>query len=278
MNRHYSPSQLGMWTRCPRQWQYRYLEGLMLPPVGAMALGSAVHRASARHFNGILACRPGLAHAAFCDAAAEAYDAAAAEVDWTGDGHDREGEDRGALKDTCVTIAGRWRAERCDHLDTPIAVEARLETVFGDRPWSLVTILDLVTSPSGADTTTVTVRDLKTKRKAPAGAIRGTPSIDESVRDQLLLYAEAWCATAATAPDRRPQLPALACEYAWPRGTVSVPLAPSRAAIDLVIEDLDAMHAQISAGLFPRRRQGWHCAEKTCGYWSRCMAAIVTDR
>jgi len=42
---HISHSQINMWLRCPRQWKYRYVDGLKIPPSGALIVGSAYHSA-----------------------------------------------------------------------------------------------------------------------------------------------------------------------------------------------------------------------------------------
>jgi len=47
---HVSHSQINMWLRCPRQWQYRYVDGLKIPPSGALIVGSAYHSALEGNF------------------------------------------------------------------------------------------------------------------------------------------------------------------------------------------------------------------------------------
>jgi len=42
---HVSHSQINMWLRCPKQWEYRYVGGLKIPPSGALIVGSAYHSA-----------------------------------------------------------------------------------------------------------------------------------------------------------------------------------------------------------------------------------------
>jgi putative RecB family exonuclease len=45
-----SNSQVGMWMRCPRQWEFRYIKGLKIPPKGVMVQGSAYHAALRANF------------------------------------------------------------------------------------------------------------------------------------------------------------------------------------------------------------------------------------
>jgi len=42
---HLSVSQLGTYARCPRQYEFRYIKGVISPPQARMAEGTAVHRA-----------------------------------------------------------------------------------------------------------------------------------------------------------------------------------------------------------------------------------------
>ena len=36
-------SMIGMFDRCPKQYEQRYVEGLRIPPASAMIVGSGVH-------------------------------------------------------------------------------------------------------------------------------------------------------------------------------------------------------------------------------------------
>ena len=47
---HWSPSSLGMFQRCPYQWQQRYIKGRKIPPAEAPFVGSAVHAGLERNF------------------------------------------------------------------------------------------------------------------------------------------------------------------------------------------------------------------------------------
>lgn len=48
---HLSVSSIKMFMRCARQWEFRYVKGLIIPPAGAMILGSAYHHALAKGFS-----------------------------------------------------------------------------------------------------------------------------------------------------------------------------------------------------------------------------------
>ena len=40
---HLSASQIAMFQRCPKQWEFRYVKKMKMPPTGPMVMGSAVH-------------------------------------------------------------------------------------------------------------------------------------------------------------------------------------------------------------------------------------------
>ncbi|MBI5244050.1 MAG: PD-(D/E)XK nuclease family protein, partial [Elusimicrobia bacterium] len=42
--RHLSATQIGMFLRCPRQYEFRYMQGLKQPPSGAMVQSKVWHR------------------------------------------------------------------------------------------------------------------------------------------------------------------------------------------------------------------------------------------
>ena len=42
---HISHSQLDMWRRCPRSWEFRYVRGIRSPASGPLILGGAYHKA-----------------------------------------------------------------------------------------------------------------------------------------------------------------------------------------------------------------------------------------
>uniref|UniRef100_A0A6M3LEG0 Putative PD-(D/E)XK nuclease superfamily protein n=1 Tax=viral metagenome TaxID=1070528 RepID=A0A6M3LEG0_9ZZZZ len=282
---HYSPSSVGMFDRCPRAWHYRYTEGIKTPPAAAMIVGSSVHTAQARHFGDVLDGAGGLDVDEYAVVAAEDYDRRAAEVDWA-----REDVDSGSHKDRAVYMARAHRQLIVPTVEDVAAVEheirlspeaidglaaaLRLETPICGP--ALVCILDVVDRPVGV----TRVRDLKTRGKAPSGVTayrkRGDPAaleVDTAHRIQLAAYKLAdWARSRAK--------PLTSVDYVWAgKGgdAVSVPVELTDADLRLFLDDLRAMDRQVRAGLFPRRRNGWHCSDRACGYWDRCIGSVGTD-
>jgi len=49
--RHFSWTQINMYLRCGRQYYYRYIKGIKVPPAGAITLGQSVHEAIDFNYN-----------------------------------------------------------------------------------------------------------------------------------------------------------------------------------------------------------------------------------
>jgi len=282
---HYSPSSVGMFDRCPRAWHYRYIEGIKTPPAAAMIVGSSVHTAQARHFGDILDGAGGLEVDEYIAAAADDYERRAADVDWA-----REDATSGSHKDRATSMAKAHRqiivptvvdvrAVEHEIRLSPAAIDGLADALRLETPIcgpALVCILDVVDRPVGV----TRVRDLKTRGKAPSGVTayrkRGDPAaleVDTAHIIQLAAYTLAsWAASRAK--------PLTAVDYVWTGKSgdaVSVPVALADADLRLFLEDLRAMDRQVRAGLFPRRRNGWHCSDRACGYWDRCIGSVGTD-
>lgn len=269
---HYSPSQLSTWSKCPRRWMYRYTLGLRLPPGAAAAVGKAVHEPQGKHFNEIIAGRDGLDTRAYVAAAADAFEREAADVDWAaeaGDG-DNKALDRGSSLDRATLMARHYREAVAPTVGTPLLAEQGIELAVPGTEWSLLCYPDVVARQDGE----VVVRDTKTAGKAPDGIKSGSPTPKREHALQLVAYRLAVQSFMGTVPGR------LLLDYVWisarkggPAQPNSVPVVVPAADDDvsLLLEDIDLMHRQIQAGLFPRRRTEMTCSPRWCGYWSRCI-------
>jgi len=50
INRHLSLSQIEMYRRCPKQWEFRYVKGIKSPPTSSLILGISVHASIAHNY------------------------------------------------------------------------------------------------------------------------------------------------------------------------------------------------------------------------------------
>jgi len=156
--KHLSTTSLKMYLRCPLQFMFRYVQGLKIPPVGAIVLGKSVHKGLEENYRHKQRTEKDLplpkvleAYAAFFDQEKQQE-----EIDW-------EGEPPGKLKDEGVGLIKVYHKITAPSIQ-PIAVEEAFELGFENVPYTLKGYLDLVDQNK-------VIRDTKTaKRSYPQDA------------------------------------------------------------------------------------------------------------
>jgi predicted RNA-binding protein with PIN domain len=263
---HYSISSLGTFNRCPRQWEYVYIKKQRKPPAGAMIVGSAVHKPQEVHCKRIIGGGEGLGLAEYQETAAGDFAKRKTEVDWT-----HEEDDADKCLDRTVRLASAHHRIVVPSIVAPIAAEEQIDVRFDGADWTLRCILDVVQRADSG----VLIRDLKTKGRQPNGAKAGNVEVDPAHRTQLEAYRMAW--------REAHNEPALTCvDYVWSPAkgdgqAITAAVDPDNRELALLLEDLTAMDAQVRAGLFPRRRDGWWCGERSCGFWATCIGNAGKD-
>lgn len=276
MTRHYSPSQLRQFLRCSRQWAYRYVEGLVVPPGAALVVGSSVHvPAGEYHARGLRlgtewshdAAREQMGAEEAGDVAAAEFDRRAVDVPW-----DREDEAQGEAKDRAISMARVYVEAVAPTTGRPLSVEERVTIQPEGEPWTLVAVPDLVAEED--DTGAEIVRDLKTSGKAPNGASKGRAEVGEENRRQLTVYSYARRAVTGSTPQ------GAAIDYVWTNKSGAQSISASVVLCDgdevELFEQLRAMHRAVEAGVFLRGTDGFLCTPRFCGYFDRCRPHRVS--
>ena len=258
---HYSPSQSGMYRKCGEQYRLRYVEGLRMPPAGAMLTGTGVHDgAAARHIER-------MNH----DTEMPRQDVIDVSVASFDDRLDDEGiELRGEeatigkeivvaeARDKTAILAGGYSDLIAPQVPHPIAVEERFELDVEALGIKLVGIMDLAQDVEGL----VAMEDLKTGKKK-----HGQADVDAS--DQLTFYAMGWQATRGKLPDSV-ALRSLRELKAGPKQDLVTGVRTADHVLKL-LRIITVTCQAISAGVFiPAPPDAWWCSEKWCGYWNRC--------
>jgi len=239
---HVSASQIFQYQRCPRQWAYRQVMKLKVPPDGGLIVGSGVHAAAEV---GMVAKVETGENPNADDAADIAAGYIANELD-TAEVTMGEHDTPGALTDKAVRLAVAWANEAAPHVH-PVEVEARFDMVVAGIP--VTGRMDVVTATS--------VVDWKTSGKSPN---RG----DVVASVQTSLYALA---------SGKP----LAFWYIVNVKAVKVvPVEVSQAEADdaarLAVSTVADVAEGMALGVWPRNRMGWHCSQRFCGYYNRCLS------
>lgn len=248
---HLSHSQVNMLLRCGRQYEFRYVDGLKVPPAGALMLGRVWHKAIEHNYGQKVDSHEDLPvddqrefFAARWDTEIEDEGGTAA-VNW-------EDKKPGEYKDQGVALTALHQAELAP-LVQPQLVEARFRVEFADVP-DLVGVIDVV------DEAGVVIDNKSAAR---------SPNQDDVDRDiQLTAYALGYYTTLDAA------------EQVALRLDVAVKTKTPKAARVETVRTPDEMEwylglvrnagALIQAGHFVPNPTGWWCSERFCGYWSRC--------
>lgn len=242
--RRISNTQIAMFMRCPRQWEFRYVKGLKIPPKGIMVQGSAYHGALKENFtykvrNGIdLDVKSVL----------DAYDTTwrksvdegkrLGELDW-------EGEDPGKIKDQGIKLVKIYHNIAAPSVE-PVSVEKEFVRNIGN---------DIQCNGYIDLNTTESIIDHKVKGRAFTQ--------DEANRDpQPTMY----CFLRGVSN--------FVYHTAIKKKVPEIQLVnveKNEDDINWWIEAVKQMMMQIDAGIFPPNFNGWHCSEKGCGYWHLCQ-------
>jgi len=242
---HLSASSIRMYLRCPRQWWYRYVLGMRVPPDGGLISGIAFHNAAET-------CLTEKIETGENKTADEAREFARDEaVKGLEDAVLLEDQSGGGVVDKAVRLTGAW-AENVLPDAQPAEVEKSWELDLGDI--IVVGRIDMVADDGH-------VVDWKTTSKAPPKpeALAANP--------QTGLY------SAATGSSTVEYVHVVDSKSKGPY------IAPVTVDEDLVTRSRNLSQelavdvaGACKSGSFPRNTEGWHCSARWCGYYSRCMS------
>jgi len=253
----FSPSQFGMYRRCPRQYEYRYLKDLILAPGVSLVKGSAIHRgAEMVHKHTIKHGKPMEIEAATQNVSDE-LDKKTKEIeDW-------EGIDPVKFKDNAL---GNFRVYYAQAVPVirPVAAEKTFALKIGIVPVrGVIDLIDQIPGeysigddPEQPPPMVELVSDLKTGSKLwspqriahdPQLTFYSIVEKSEFVRIDFLLDQKS--------------------------GSRYEPKRSLRGVNDrrLLIEDLEEVVYLIKQGVFPRCDcTSWVCTPDFCGYYQKC--------
>ena len=245
---HLSPTQISMFLRCQKQYEFRYIRGIKIPPSGAMVLGFAYHEGLAERFKYVLANytqpHPLLAidtfdtsferikseHLVLDDEEALPFD----EIEWE--------TEPGALKDIGVKLLTIYEDKIAPTI-LPVSVEEKETLDIDGIP--LVTITDL--------TTTDKIIDHK---------VKGRRFSEDDLRRDIQ-------ATGYWVTKGKPLEFHVALKTKQPTIEIQETVRTDDDAQNFY-ELVTIVWQAIQSGIFPPNPVGWHCNPKWCGYWDLC--------
>jgi len=251
-----SNTQVTMWQRCPRQYEFRYVRGIKIPPKGVMIQGSAYHGALKANFESKIKTKEDLNSGDLLDA----YD-----TSWndrvTGDaiaddgevipgfaGIDWEQKDPGKLKDEGAVLLSLYHRQMASSV-IPINVEKK----SGER-------ID-------ADVRFIGFPDVETENEIIDHKLRSASLSQDMADRDFQPFSYLWLRK------KRLFVYHVAVKKKIPEIQV-VKVQKTVQDINWWIDAVRQVAAQIRTGIAPPRSDGWHCSERFCGYWKLCRGKV----
>jgi RecB family exonuclease len=250
--RHLSFTQLNMFLRCPRQYEYRYIRGLKVPHSGAMVQSRVWHQTVELNYRQKIDSDRDLALGEMQEFFAAQFDAALAAEEIAFE----PGEKPGTLKDQGTAIVAAHHKTIAPEV-RPLLVEERFTVdLVDDFPFDLVGVWDLVERDG-------TIADNKAYGKTPR-----QEDLDKDL--QFTAYALGFRAT------RGEIEPGLRMDaIVKTKNPKAVQLHTRRTNDDCrwLLRLIEQVGTAINSGIFYPNPNGWHCSPRFCGYWGLCMGS-----
>lgn len=244
------PTALSMfWNKCPKQFDFRYVQDIRDPPNAAMYQGTTYHGALEENFQQKLTSHKDLPVEHVRQIAAERW-----ENRWLKEPISlKPNEDRGALKDQVIELVTVYHKAVAPEVQ-PAQIEQRFQVPIEGSPFPLSGRVDLVDQDG-------IIIDHKTSK--------GKWSLHEASGNvQLNAYEYGRRALTGLLKTLGVQVQ-IAVKKKQPE--------IQRIALPKTQQDMDGFQdvhrfvsEAIQRGDFPPRTEGWWCSQEWCGYWKRC--------
>jgi len=238
---HLSWTQLNMLWRCPRQYEYRYVKEIILPPTAFVFLGGSIHIPLEKNYQQKVESKQDLPLNDILDIFSDSWEKREAseiqEVNW-------EDKPEAQLKDLGVELITLYQ-KRIAVNTQPLAATYRIEKPV-DENLTFISILDLLLDQTK-------IADIK------VSAYRMGRKVDQDMQPTAYAYA-------------------LGTPIEWDyhtliRTKVDIEIEKTKRTqeeIDWFANSLTHWHKQIQSGIFPPRPGDWQCQPEYCGYHILC--------
>ncbi len=240
----YSASQIGMFNRCGKQWEFRYLKNLKIPPGAALTIGKAVDDSVTANLQIKIETGEPASLAEALNVSSEAFDKYALETEFGDD-------DPGFCKDQTIQLSElHYNEVAPDIQPESVQEEFNIET----SEWDIKGFMDVVEVDGK-------VRDTKT-----SGKKKNQNELFKNI--QGLTYDWAYQQTHGKkaksfgldvlVKNKKPVVQRIETQY-------------EPADWNWLFENIERMDKAIKAGVaLPAPEGSWWCNEKWCGYWEIC--------
>lgn len=241
----FSASQYGLYKKCPKAYEFSYVDGIKNPPSGIQLTGTTIHLGAETAHKHLMETQTPPTVEAVKAAMSDHFDVEQEAVaSW------EEGLDAGKTKDKAMRGYETYHAKALPTV-RPMAAEQGFVKKIGVVP--MTGFIDLIDAPKPGQ---LVVADLKhgsaswsqdDVNKDPQFTIYSIVTGIGQVRVDNLVFKKA-------GPD------------------FSQKTAPRDAqAQRILVEDLEETVDLVKRGVFPKTSiDSWACSEKWCGYWTMC--------
>lgn len=244
----YHQSQIDMFLRCGKQFEFRYIKGIKTPPAAVLTVGSSVDAAVTHNLEQKITTGHDLPVDEVLDACETTWNKLKNDTDFTD-------TSEGVEKDIAVRLTRLHHLQAAPFISPKeVQWEFDIETERGYRVGGTADIVD----------TGNTVEDTKTANKSYAAT-----SIANKLQPALYTWARQKLSGKEVPTFRyrvlvKPQIKA--------SEKIQVLEAPvSKSAQEWFFKIVDLVHESIKKGNFlPAQPDSWVCSERFCGYWSIC--------
>lgn len=240
---HISVTQINMYLRCPAQFYFRYVEGLKMPPTGALTLGKSIHAAFEHNYKQKIETHKDLPVKDVQEVFADDFDRSIPETQL------EEGETASGLKDQGVNLVKVYQTTHAPTIQ-PIAAEQEFTIDVGIP---LLGYIDVITDKKE-------IIDHKVYGK--------TPTQDKVNKNlQLTAYALAY----KTMYGQNPSMMALDCliKNKEPK-IVRLSTTTNEASMQRFIKIAQKVKSAVESEIFYPNEDNFLCSPKYCGYWNLC--------
>lgn len=242
---------LGLFCNCQEAFRRRYIEGEIIPPAIAMAVGTGVHKAAEINHKQKIESGVDLRLDELQDAAADGFKNAVEEsgVYFTGSKHELYSE-LGKGSDLSVKMAGVYGKQIAPQIQ-PVAAEIKLTAQHSDLPVPFLGIVDVIDARG-------MIVDLKTS-KAKWRSGKEKESLQPGIYKWLIRR------------NVNQELDFCFFVMAYNGDTQYVQTEKSDGDISYIVNIAKAMLHAVKNGVFMPAVPGhWLCSEKFCGYHGTC--------
>lgn len=238
-------STLNMFLKCPRQFMYRYLLGIVQPPKAALTVGSAVDTAVTHNYAQKIETKTDVKLDEVLDVFSTDFEKRKDETDW-------EGKDSASEKDLGVKIVETYH-EKAAPLIQPVTIQESFRAEIEGR-YAVAGTFDVVDDRG-------IIRDTKTSK---------TEYSEDAVLSEVQPAIYTWGYKQKHGQNPKGFAFDVVTKHKTPRYQ-KVEGVVTDTHINRTFEAIDIMHSQIKRGEFQFAPSGaWWCSKDWCGYWHIC--------